>query len=163
MTEYISPVPMPSPTAVAPEIYKGVYGMPMFASIPTSDFEASKRFWTEGLGFIDFFTTPGQMTHLRRWAFQDVLLLPGEPTAQTPGMTVTFTCVLSQFDEIKERCEAILPGCTEGPIDRPWNTVDLIVTTPENVKVVMTSGKPLDLNGPVADYLRESGWDLPTE
>ena len=163
MTEYISPVPMPTPDAIAPEVYKGIYGMPMFVSVPTTDFEVSTRFWTEGLGFIDFFTASGQVTHLRRWAFQDVLLLPGEPTAETPGMTASFTCVLGQLDEIADRCEALSPGCTEGPIHRPWNMVDLLVTTPENVKVVMTAGKPLDLNGPEADYLREGGWDLPTE
>jgi catechol 2,3-dioxygenase-like lactoylglutathione lyase family enzyme len=163
MTEYISPVPMPSPTATPAEIYRGVYGMPMFVTIATGDFEASKRFWTDGLGFIDFFTTPGQVTHLRRWAFQDVLLVPGDAAESVPETRVSFSCVLSELDAIKARCEAIAPGSTSGPIAQPWNTVDLMATTPENARVVMTAAKPLDRNGPEADYLREGGWDLPRE
>ncbi|WP_328807776.1 hypothetical protein [Nonomuraea antri] len=59
-----------------PEIFRGIYGMPMFVNVTTQDLAASVDFWTRGLGFVDLFTIPGQVTHLRRWMFQDVLLVP---------------------------------------------------------------------------------------
>lgn len=74
----ISPVPVPGPDAEPPELYRGIYGMPMFVTAPTPDMAASVDFWVRGLGFMDFFTATGHVTHLRRWAFQDVLLVPGE-------------------------------------------------------------------------------------
>lgn len=74
----ISPVPTPGPDAVAPEPFRGIYGMPAFVKIPTGDLAASVDFWTRGLGFIELFTIPGSLVHLRRWAFQDVLLVAAE-------------------------------------------------------------------------------------
>ncbi|MGH8877125.1 MAG: VOC family protein, partial [Stackebrandtia sp.] len=112
-------------------------------------------------GFIDFFTVPGQVTHLRRWAFQDVLLVPGEPSAEVPAISVNFSCVLSQIEEVRERCEKLVPGCTEGPREMPWNSVELTVFTPENTRVVITAARPIDPDGEVADYLRSSGFDIP--
>ena len=55
---------------------------------------ASVDFWTRGLGFFELFAAPGRVTHLRRWAFQDVLLVPTDPTrraalATPPATTVT--------------------------------------------------------------------------
>jgi hypothetical protein len=91
---YISPVPMPGPDAVAPEVYRAIYPMPMLTIVPTEDLEASKDFWIRGLGFVDLFSMPDQVTHLRRWAFQDVLLVPGPAPAEAPGFATSFSCVL---------------------------------------------------------------------
>ncbi len=121
MTEFVSPVPMPALDAVAPEPYRGIYGMPMFVTLPTRDLDASKDFWINGLGFVDLFSIPGQLAHLRRWAFQDVLITPGDPADATAS--ISFACVLSQLDEIAARCEALIPGCTSGPEEKPWNSL----------------------------------------
>lgn len=160
MSEYISPVPIPALDAVAPEPYEGIYGMPMFITIPTADLAASKDFWMRGLGFIDLFSAPGQVTHLRRWAFQDVLLVPGEP-GQTPAMWISFSCVLSQIEEARARCEELVPGCTRGPQEKPWNSVELAVTTPEHARVVLTAARPLDPRSEQADNLRAIGIPVP--
>jgi hypothetical protein len=159
MSEYISPVPLPALDANPAEIYREIYPMPMFVVIPTGDLEASKDFWIRGLGFIDLFSTPGRVTHLRRWAFQDVLLVPGEPAPEPSAQTISFACVLSQLDEIVTRCSELVPGCADGPHLRPWNTMDVTVTTPENARVTMTAARPLDPAG--ADSLRALGFDLP--
>lgn len=162
MSEYTSPVPMPALDATAPEVYREIYGMPIFVTIPTGDLAASKDFWIRGLGFIDFFSAPGgQVTHLRRWAFQDVLLVPGEPASQAAVQRISFACVLGQLDEIASRCTALVPGCVEGPRLMPWNSVELTVTTPENASVTMTAAHPLDPASPQADSLRELGIDVP--
>lgn len=161
MSDFNSPVPMPSLDAKPPEVYREFYGMPMFTINPTADLEASRRFWLEGLGFIDIFTIPDQVTHLRRWAFQDVLLVPGEQPETSPGISVNFSCVLSQIEEVRANCERLLPGCTEGPREMPWNSVELTVFTPENTRVVMTAARPIDPESELADELREAGFQIP--
>lgn len=139
-----SPVPTPGPDAVPPEPFRGIYGMPAFVTIPTGDLAASVDFWTRGLGFFELFSVPGQVVHLRRWAFQDVLLVPAEDgdLAQTPAMSVSFACVLSQVDSLVEACRALRPTSVDGPVDTPWTTRDVAVITPENVRVVFTAAKP---------------------
>jgi hypothetical protein len=157
----ISPVPAPAPDAKPPEVYRGIYGMPMFVTVPTSDLAASVNFWTRGLSFIDLFTIPGQITHLRRWAFQDVLLVPTGRPAEPPTVSISFACVLSQVDEIAQACTALLPGCTTGPRQTPWNTVDLEVITPENARVTLTAARPLDPDSAEARYLEAGGFTIP--
>ncbi|MER6946482.1 VOC family protein [Nonomuraea sp. NPDC000554] len=157
----ISPVPPPGPDATPPEIFRGIYGMPMFVTVPTPDLAASVDFWTRGLGFIDLFTVPGQVTHLRRWAFQDALLVPTGALPALSTVSIGFSCVLSQVDEIAQACTALVPGCTTGPRQTPWNTVELEVITPENARVIMTAARPLDLDSAEARYLEANGFTLP--
>jgi hypothetical protein len=157
----ISPVPPPGPDAKPPEIYRGIYGMPMYVTVPTPDLAASVDFWTRGLGFIDLFTVPGQMTHLRRWAFQDALLVPTDALPDPSTVSIGFSCVLSQVDEIAQACTELVPGCTTGPRQTPWNTVELEVVTPENARVIMTAARPLDLDSAQARYLEATGVTLP--
>jgi catechol 2,3-dioxygenase-like lactoylglutathione lyase family enzyme len=141
----MSPVPAPGPDAVAPEPFRGIYGMPAFVTIPTSDLAASVDFWTRGLGFFELFAIPGTLVHLRRWAFQDVLLVAAESVPErTPTISVSFACVLGQVDELVEDCRALRPGSVDGPRDTPWNTRDVAVITPENARIVFTAAKPFD-------------------
>jgi hypothetical protein len=141
----MNPVPAPGPDAVPPELFRGIYGMPAFATIPTSDLAASVDFWTRGLGFFDLFSIPGRLVHLRRWAFQDVLLVSAESVPnQAPAMTVSFACVLSQVDSVVEACRALRPDSVDGPTDTPWNTRDITVITPENARIVFSAAKVLD-------------------
>ncbi|GAA2222214.1 hypothetical protein GCM10010232_03200 [Streptomyces amakusaensis] len=138
-----SPVPAPGPDAVPPELFRGIYGMPAFVTIPTSDLAASVEFWTRGLGFFELFAIPGSLVHLRRWAFQDVLLVPAETVPeQPPAMSLSFSCVLGQLDSLVEDCRALRPDSVDGPRDTPWNTRDVEVITPENARIVLTAAKP---------------------
>ncbi|MEL4503651.1 VOC family protein [Luteococcus sp. H138] len=125
--------------------------MPMFARIPCPDLAASVDFWTNALGFFELFGIPGQLVHLRRWAFQDVLLVPG-PAASPSGLQLSFACVLSQLDEVADACRSFPDANVQGPTDMPWNTRDLTVTTPEGTRVVFTAAKPL-----VAGSAEEAG------
>jgi hypothetical protein len=165
----MSPVPTPALDAVAPEPYLGIYGMPMFITVTTTDLDASRDFWMRALGFIDLFSIPGRLTHLRRWAFQDVLLVPAADSAATPAptptptpasappLTVSFACVPSEIDALMKASNALRPGAAGAPRHTPWNTIDLEVVTPENVRVVFTAAKPLDEQSQEARYLEESG------
>ena len=141
----MSPVPAPGPDAVAPEPFRGIYGMPAFTTVPTTSLAESADFWVQGLGFFDLFSIPGRLVHLRRWAFQDVLLVPAATVPErAPAIRITFACVLSQIDPIAEACRALRPGSVSAPPDTPWNTREVWVTTPENALVVFTAAKPFD-------------------
>lgn len=141
----ISPVPDPGPDATAPEPYRGIYAMPAFATVPTTDLEASTTFWTQGLGFIDLFSVAGAITHLRRWAFQDVLLVPADRVPATaPSISLTFSCILDQLAPIVHACRRLDPDSVGEPRDTPWNTRDIQVITPERARVVFTAAKPYD-------------------
>ncbi len=63
----MSPVPTPGPDAVAPEPFRGIYGMPAFVTISTSDLAASTDFWVRGLGFFELY---GERTSQHRPSFQ---------------------------------------------------------------------------------------------
>ncbi len=139
-----STVPVPALDAEPPPVEDRVYGMPMFPTLPTADLAASVEFWTRGLGFVELFAIPGRLVHLRRWRFQDVLLVPGEPPATPPPGTLSVACVLRQLDEVAAACETLRPGSTSGPERRPWNSVELQVVTPERARVVLTAALPLD-------------------
>jgi hypothetical protein len=141
----MSPVPPPGPDAVPPEPFRGIYGMPAFATIPTSDLAESVDFWTRGLGFFELFSIPGRVVHLRRWAFQDVLLVTADSVPdQAPAMSFSFACVLSQIDSLAEACRVLRPDSVDGPRDTPWTTRDVTVITPENARIVLTAAKPFD-------------------
>ena len=158
---YPSPVPVPALDATPPGPYRGVYGMPMFVTVPTADLSGSADFWARGLGFFDLFTIPGQLTHLRRWAFQDVLLASGGRPEEASSVAINVACVPGELDGIRAACEALAPGCTDGPHRMPWNAVELRVVTPENARVTMTAGLPLEPGSAQERYLREIGIDLP--
>ncbi|MEU2256811.1 VOC family protein [Nocardia xishanensis] len=157
----ISPVPIPALDAAPPELFRGIYGMPMFVTVPTPDLAASVDFWTRGLGFFDLFSVPGRVTHLRRWAFQDVLLVPSADAPVDSPLTVSFSCVLSQLDEIEATCAELLPGCATGPRSMPWNSVELEIRTPERTRVIMTAARPYDPHSPEAEHLRSIGIEGP--
>ncbi len=149
--------------AVAPEVFRGIYAMPAFVTIPTRDLTASTDFWVRGLGFVELFSNPGQVVHLRRWAYQDVLLVPSTAAApvEVPAMTVSFSYVLSQLDEVAEACAALSPGSVTGPRDTPWITRDIEVITPEGARVVCTAPREFDLDSQEARDLLATGIPAP--
>ncbi|WP_407319378.1 VOC family protein [Isoptericola halotolerans] len=151
----VSPVPQPFPGVQAPELFRGIYGMPMFVTVPTDDLDATTEFWVRGLGFFELFSAPGTLVHLRRWAFQDVLLVPAPPATGPVPLSVSFSCVLDQVDEIAVACEELVPGSTTGPDLQPWGTVDLVVVTPERTRVVMTAARPWDASSAEAQHVRD--------
>lgn len=151
--------------AVAPEIFRGIYAMPAFVTIPTHDLAASADYWIRGLGFIELFSNPGHVVHLRRWAYQDVLLVPaaqGERTS-VPDMSVSFSCVLGQLDDVAEACEALVPGSVSGARDTPWITRDIEVITPEGARVVFTAPREFDPNSQEARDLIATGIPAPDD
>lgn len=158
----MSPVPAPGPDAVAPEPFRGIYGMPAFVTIPTADLAASVDFWTRGLGFFELFSIPGRLVHLRRWAFQDVLLVPATTVPdQVPAVSFSFACVLGEIESLVESCRALNAGTVSEPRDTPWNTRDVEVITPEKVRIIFTAAKPFDPASQAGQNLQAVGITAP--
>lgn len=161
----LSPVPPPGPDAVPPEPFRGIYGMPMFVTVPCPDVAESTDFWVRGLGFIELFTIPGGVVHLRRWAFQDVLLVPTadpRPDLVAADLRVSFACVLSELDGIAEACDAVRPGSASTPYDTAWTTRDVEVVTPERTRVVFTAARQVAPDSDEAAALAEVGIVAPS-
>lgn len=134
--------------------------MPMFVTVPTPDLDASTEFWVGGLGFITLFSIPDQVVHLRRWAFQDVLLVPtevGPEPCAARSSRVNFSCTLGQLDAVVADCRRLSPGSASDPYDTPWRTRDIDVVTPEGARVTVTAARPLDPDGPEARDLATVG------
>lgn len=158
----ISPVPAPGPDARPPELYRGIYGMPMFITIPTPDLKRSVAFWGEVFGFFELFSVPDRLVHLRRWAFQDVLLVPGElPHHSHLAPTVSFAYLEQQLDAVAEAAARLAPEEATGPTPTPWNSLELRVRTPENLTVVCTAARPFVADSPEAGFLADMGIHAP--
>ena len=170
----ISPFPAPAEDAQPPEPFRGIYGMPMFVTVSAQDLTQSVEFWTDGLGFFVLFSIPGKLAHLRRWAFQDVLLVPAgeEPppsapvpaapfTSPAPALTVSFACVLNQIETTAEACERLRPGCVQGPRTTLWNSWEIEVATPEGARVILTAARPLDPHSEQAGNMERIGIRVP--
>ncbi|GIG68271.1 VOC family protein [Phytomonospora endophytica] len=160
----VGPVSVRGPEAVAPEVFRGIYAMPVFVSVPTPDLAASAEFWVRAFGFVELFGIPGQVVHLRRWTYQDVLLVPASDETETSaatGMSVSFLCVLGELDAIAEACAELVPGGVTGPRDTPWRTRDVAVTTAEGAKVVFTAALEFDPDSPEARDLAAVGITAP--
>ncbi|MSD91257.1 VOC family protein [Bifidobacterium asteroides] len=145
-----SPVPEPGKDAEPPEPYRGVYLMPMFMCLYSHDLEESEVFWTQGLGFINLYTMPGVMIHLRRWTFQDVLLRKSGPNAGSPDADMESIGSLSvavtekQICKIVDACERLRPGSTSAPSRKPWNSLEARIHTPEGLILILTAALAVD-------------------
>ena len=149
------------PTAAAefevpvPEIDRSIYVMPAFATLRVGDLEASRHWYVEGLGFEVLAELPGPsggvaLIHLRRWRYQDVLLVPGRspdlPPAQ--GVRLTFSAHGSDLDELAAQARAVGGRAVEGPSPTPWNTRDVLARDPDGYEVVFTDVLPAELRDP---------------
>lgn len=53
------------------------------------------------------------------------------------------------------------PGCTTGPREMPWGSVEVEVRTPENARVVMTAARPFVAGSDSARFLEGIGIEAP--
>jgi catechol 2,3-dioxygenase-like lactoylglutathione lyase family enzyme len=147
----------PEPTNV-PELATGItrdiYPMPAFVKLAVADLDATVAWFTEALDFINLFAMPGPngpaLVHLRRWRYQDVLVVPAEGEAPliAPGLQLTFAARFEEVDALAARARAYGQGSVDGPVDTPWNTRDLTVTSPDGLVVVFTARRPEPLRDP---------------
>ena len=131
-------------------ISRDIYPMPAFVSLTVADVRRAVDWYVDALGFVDLFTMPGPdgdpvLVHLRRWRYQDVLVRPGTP-APGAGVVVSAGALAEELDGIAARARAHVArtgaGSVEGPLETPWNTVDLRTTDPDGYPLVFTARRP---------------------
>ncbi len=124
----------------------GIYVMPQFVTFEVSDMASARRWYVNGLGFVELAVLPGPardpaLVHLRRFRYQDILLVPasGPRDAKPSGVRVSFAA----GDEDLEARAAIAArepgGEVEGPTRTPWNTRDLHFRDADGYVVVLTA------------------------
>jgi catechol 2,3-dioxygenase-like lactoylglutathione lyase family enzyme len=150
-----------------PAIDLSIYVMPAFATLTVSDLAASRRWYVEGLGFAVLAEVPGPsggvtLIHLRRWRYQDLLLVPVVPGSSTDGsgstntlpargIRLTYTAHGVDLDALVVQARAIgstVGGVVDGPSATPWNTLDVLARDPDGYEVVFTSTLPVDAQDP---------------
>jgi catechol 2,3-dioxygenase-like lactoylglutathione lyase family enzyme len=149
MNLYVSPVPTPSADVVSPGNYSEIYGMPAFATLAVSDVAATTSWYVAGLGFLELFSMPGPngtpaLVHLRRWAFQDLLIRPATgPISPGNGVSLSFAAVLTELDDLVDTARAHGAGDVADATDTRWNTRDVRTVDPDGNVVIFTAGRPL--------------------
>lgn len=147
-----SSVEVPSPV-----IDLSIYVMPSFATLTVSNLERSQRWYIEGLGFALLASVPGPsgevaLIHLRRWRYQDLLLVPARSPLPSPptdrGIRLTFSAHGADLDALVASTRALGGGSVEDPTATPWNTLDVLARDPDGYEVVFTSTLPPHLQDP---------------
>lgn len=120
---------------------KDIYPMPMFLTLQVSDLAEAQRYYHEVLGFRTFYTIPAPdgspaVHHMRRNRYQDILLVKGDK----PGVSISFNVEgeTEQLAGIAERARQAGEGTVEGPVERPWNTIDVAIDYPGGYQLVFT-------------------------
>jgi catechol 2,3-dioxygenase-like lactoylglutathione lyase family enzyme len=139
------------------------YPMPAFPTLTVSSLSDSRQFYVEGLGFKHVFSVPGPsgqpvVEHVRFCRYADLLLEQqpeddGDPSGMRGlGVQLTFSLPLAGQNALALALRARELGTqVEGPIERPWNTRDVVVTDPDGYVLVFT--EPVDVNLSFDDVL----------
>lgn len=123
-----------------------IYGMPAFVTLRVADLDASVRWYTEGLG-LHLLATLGRradgraaLVHLRRWRYQDLLLVPSDPPAAIGGaVTVSFAAGQDELAGLAEQARRTGGGRVAGPAMTACGTADLSTTDPDGHILVFTA------------------------
>ncbi|MCY3912542.1 MAG: VOC family protein [Chloroflexi bacterium] len=156
---------MTAPDATLPSttIDRGIYVMPQFVTFEVSDMAASRQWYVSGLGFVELAVLPGPegepvLVHLRRFRYQDILLVPGrDPEDQASGVRVSFAAGDEDLDARAAIASGESGGTVEGPMRTPWNTRDLHFRDADGHLVVFTQPDPdADMDSEFARRVRDS-------
>lgn len=135
-----------------------IYPMPGFTTLTVANLAISKQFYIEGLGFqLIFSMSPGGgptvLEHLRWVRYADLLLVQ-EPEGQGGqsrgtkgrGVQLNFSAALAGCTcaEIAERARAYGVGTVEGPVERPYNAREVLVTDPDGFLLVFIERMDMD-------------------
>ena len=131
-----------------------IYPMPMFATFQVRDVQKSVDWYRRALSFTIIYEMPGPdgrlyLAHMRRQKYQDLLLVAtqssplGEEVAGK-GISISF-----DIDDIEALARIALDAgakVIEGPVNRPWNTRELVIRDPDGYRLVFTQPLPTAAN-----------------
>lgn len=145
-----------------PQIDRGIYAMPMFATLPVADLERS-RAWYGAFGFVELAVMPApdgavQLVHLRRYRHQDLLLVPagGEAVRNTTRLSFAHAGPLEDLDVVADALRGLGTGEVAGPAPTPWRAIELEARDPDGHLVVLTAASPEPAPEGWDEYVRAS-------
>ena len=140
------------------------YPMTMFPTLSVADIDASASWYTEKVGFARVFAIPGTggeaaLEHLRWSKYADLLLAPEADApypaqAKCTGISLSFLAQRETIDEMAARLEGNGVEVAEGPIDRPWNTREIVVVDPDGFRLVFF--EPSDTTRTFEDVIEQT-------
>lgn len=140
------------------------YPMSMFPTLSVADIGLSASWYTEKVGFARVFAIPGTggdvaLEHLRWSKYADLLLVPEANTtyptrAKGTGITLSFLAQAETIDDMAARLEASGVEIEEGPVNRPWNTRDIVVIDPDGFR--LTFFEPIDTSRNFEDVIESA-------
>lgn len=140
------------------------YPMPMFPTLSVAAIGASASWYTDKVGFARVFAIPGAggeaaLEHLRWSKYADLLLVPDAnapyPTqAKGAGISLSFLVQTETIDDMAARLQRNGVEIEEGPIDRPWNTRDIVVLDPDGYR--LTFFEPIDTTRTFEDVIESA-------
>ena len=137
--------------------------MPQFVTFEVSDMDAARRWYVNGLEFVELAVMPGPsgdpvLVHLRRFRYQDILLAPGrDPEDAASGVRVSFAAGDDDLDARAATASGEPGGVVEGPTRTPWNTRDLHFCDADGHLVVFTQpAMDADMDSEFARCVRDS-------
>ncbi|HTF07562.1 MAG TPA: VOC family protein [Asanoa sp.] len=121
-----------------------IYPMPAFVTIESSNLDRTVDFFVNGLDFVSLFSLPGPdgrpaLVHLRRWRYQDILVVPGAPQPGT-GWSISMAALAEDLPALAAKASS--RTTVDGPRDTPWNTRDVTVTDPDGYRIIFTARRP---------------------
>lgn len=115
-----------------------IYPMPSFVSLSVKDVAASTAWYRDVLGFVVLFAIPPaqpMMSHIRWIKFADLMLYSVAEELTQPGQGVKLNFQVwpedIAIDELAAQFKAKGAEIIEGPVDRPWNTREMLVRDPD--------------------------------
>ncbi|MEN3334008.1 MAG: hypothetical protein V7641_3373 [Blastocatellia bacterium] len=136
------------------------YPMPLFVKLMVRDVARSAEWYAAALGFRSVYAMPGAdgrqvMNHIRLDRYQDLMLLVG-PQSKDHMAERDFVINLTfagDMQALAERARAT-GAKVEGPLTRPWNTLEVIATDPDGF--VLTFSQVLDASRKFSDVMPPS-------
>ena len=138
-----------------------IYPIPLFPTLSVTDVATSLEWYTNQVGFVSAYSLPMPggglaMAHVRWRKYADLLLVPdsGLPdTAHPKGIGVSFSLLVdtTYIDEMAANLTNNGVEIAEGPVDRPWNTRDIVVHDPDGYKLVFF--EPVDISRSFEDVM----------
>ena len=130
------------------------YPMPMFPTLSVGDIDMSTSWYADKVGFSLVFTMPGThgtvaLTHLRWRKYADLLLVPDNNSPypahrRGAGITLSFLADTEPIDDMAKRLEANGVELADGPVNRPWNTRDIVILDPDGYRLIFF--EPVDIS-----------------
>lgn len=138
-----------------------IYPIPMFPALSVNDMATSVDWYVYILGFVSVFNLPAPdggfaMAHLRWRKYADLLLVPDTDHTQPThpkgvGISLSFLVDCTTVDEMAADLIDKGVALAEGPVTRPWNTRDIVVTDPDGYRLIFF--EPVDISRTFDDVM----------